>query len=158
MQRTLYWVSKLRRTLLESAQKAYPGSKSAGISLGAQGELLAEKFLRKSGIRIVERSYREHYGEIDLIGVDNRTLVFIEVKTRTSDFAGDPTSAVDVQKQRKIVRTALAYMRHHDLLEESSRFDVVSILLSHGDATDNTPQIKHYKNAFEPAETGQMFA
>ena len=69
-------------------------------SLGQRGEDAAAKFLRKLGYIIVARGHRDRIGEIDLIAVEGRTVVFVEVKTRSSQDAGHPAEAVDDDKQR----------------------------------------------------------
>ena len=124
-------------------------------SLGQRGEDAAAKFLRKLGYIIVARGHRDRIGEIDLVAVDGRTVVFIEVKTRTSQDAGHPAEAVDDDKQRRLTRLALAYMKRHDLLECSARFDVVAITWP--DAKSK-PKIEHFKNAFEPIGVQGMFS
>lgn len=124
-------------------------------SLGQRGEDAAAKFLRKLGYIIVARGHRDRIGEIDLVAVDGRTVVFIEVKTRTSQDAGHPAEAVDENKQRKLTRLALAYLKRHDLLECSARFDVVAITWP--DAKSR-PTIEHFKNAFEPIGVQGMFS
>ena len=98
---------------------------------------------------VVERSYREKFGEIDLIAVDDRTIVFVEVKTRSSDTAGVPVEAVDENKQAKISRVAIAYLKRHHLLDCKSRFDVVGIQLGTG---RKGTTVKHIENAFEAAD------
>ena len=124
-------------------------------SLGQRGEDAAAKFLRKLGYIIVGRGHRDRIGEIDLVAVDGRTVVFVEVKTRTSQDAGHPAEAVDDDKQRQLTRLALAYMKRHDLLECSARFDVVAITWP--DAKSN-PKIEHFQNAFEPIGVQGMFS
>jgi putative endonuclease len=124
-------------------------------TLGQRGEDAAAKFLRKLGYIIVARGHRDRIGEIDLVVVDGRTVVFVEVKTRTSQDAGHPADAVDENKQRKLTKLALAYMKRHDLLECSARFDVVAITWP--DARSR-PKIEHYKNAFEPIGVQGMFS
>ena len=64
---------------------------------------------------VVDRGYSEKFGEIDLIAVDERTVVFVEVKTRSSDFAGAPVEAVDDAKQEKISRVATSFIKRHGL-------------------------------------------
>jgi len=111
--------------------------------------------LRKLGYIIVARGHRDRIGEIDLVAVDGRTVVFVEVKTRTSQDAGHPAEAVDENKQRKLTKLALAYLKRHDLLECSARFDVVAITWP--DAKSR-PTIEHFKNAFEPIGVQGMFS
>jgi putative endonuclease len=124
-------------------------------SLGQRGEDAAAKFLRKLGYIIVARGHRDRIGEIDLVAVDGRTVVFIEVKTRTSQDAGHPAEAVDENKQRKLTKLALAYLKRHDLLECSARFDVVAITWPD---VKSKPTIEHFKNAFEPIGVHGMFS
>jgi len=122
--------------------------------LGARGEAAAAKFLKRQGYIIVGRSERDRIGEMDLVAVDGRTVVFVEVKTRTSHNKGHPSEAVDADKQRRLTRIALAYLRRHDLLEHAARFDVVAVTWPVDIAK---PTIEHFKNAFEPVGEGQMF-
>lgn len=123
-------------------------------SLGNRGERAAARYLQRLGYKIIRRSQRTAAGEIDLIAVDGRTLVFVEVKTRTSHDAGHPAEAVDSRKQQRLTRLALHFLKMHDLLEHAARFDVVAITWP---ADARRPTIEHYKNAFEPAGRGQMF-
>ncbi len=124
-------------------------------SLGQRGEAAAERFLKKHGYIIVARGQRDRLGEIDLVAVDGRTVVFVEIKTRQSVAKGHPSEAVHEEKQRRLTRLALAYLRRHDLLENPARFDVISIVWPEG---ERKPLIEHYKNAFEPIGEGQMFS
>ena len=74
---------------------------AAADRLGDRGECAAAKYLEAQGFRILERQHRGHFGEVDLIAIDGDTIVFVEVKTRATTSAGDPTEAVDLPKQRK---------------------------------------------------------
>ena len=113
--------------------------------LGRRGEDAAARYLRRLGYTIVARGHRDHIGELDLVAVDGRTLVFIEVKTRTTHDAGHPADAVDEAKQQRLTRLALSYMKRHDLLECPARFDVVAVTWP----DRGRPTIEHIKNAFE---------
>ncbi|MBI3836394.1 MAG: YraN family protein [Planctomycetia bacterium] len=123
-------------------------------SLGASGERAAERYLRRRRYKIVARRERGRLGELDLVAVDGRTIVFVEVKTRRSRRAGHPAEAVGPQKQQRLTRLALAYLKRHELLEYSSRFDVLAITWP---ADARNPTIEHIKNAFEAVGRGQMF-
>lgn len=123
--------------------------------LGKRGEHAAEKFLKRRGYTVIARGERDRIGELDLVAVDGRTVVFIEVKTRTSHDAGHPVEAIDADKQRRLTRVALSYLKRHDLLECSARFDVVAVTWPE---SAKQPTIQHFRNAFEPAGKGQMFA
>jgi putative endonuclease len=124
-------------------------------SLGRSGERAAERFLRGLGYQIVARRERGRLGEIDLVAVDGRTVVFVEVKTRRSHRAGHPAEAVDLPKQQRLTRLALGYLKRHDLLEHSSRFDVLALTWP---AEARKPAIEHIKSAFEAVGRGQMFS
>ncbi len=149
-------------SFLEKVRKFYlaglPKSTSQSLSLGQRGEAKAAKFLTKQRMRVVSRGYRNHIGEIDLIAVDRttkpRSIVFIEVKTRTSDLKGLPVEAVDGPKQDRITNTALVYLKQHHLLECRFRFDIVGILWP---ASESSPIIHHFRDAFQPTGQGQMF-
>lgn len=122
---------------------------------GAGGEREAARYLQKQGYRILHRGYLSRLGEIDLVALDGHCIVFIEVKTRRSNAAGRPEEAVNFDKQKRLTRAALGYLKRHGQLEQSARFDVVAILWPQG---AKTPEIQHFKNAFEPAGFGQMFS
>ena len=122
--------------------------------LGRRGEDAAARYLRKLGYLIVARGHRDNIGELDLVAVDGRTVVFIEVKTRTSHDAGHPADAVDEAKQQRLTRLALSYMKRHDLLECSARFDVVAVTWP----DRGRPTIEHFKSAFEAVGFDGMFS
>ncbi len=122
---------------------------------GDRCERSAETFLKRKGMRILERNFEDRFGEIDLIAVDKRTVVFVEVKARESDGGGAGFEAVDIIKQKKLIKTALGYLQRNELLENAYRFDIVSILWP---KTERKPQIDHYDNAFQPTDTNQMFS
>ena len=124
-------------------------------TLGRRGEDAAARFLRKLGYVIVARGHRDNIGEIDLVAVDKRTVVFIEVKTRTTHDAGHPADAVDDAKQRRLTRLALSYLKRHDLLECAARLDVVAITWPAG---RGQPTIEHFVNAFEPVGFPGMYS
>ena len=123
-------------------------------TLGQRGEAAAARFLKRLGYKIIARGSHIRRGEIDLIAVDGRTIVFVEVKTRVSHDAGHPADAVDRNKQERLTRLAMVYLKRHHLLEHSSRFDVVAVTWPAG---QRRPKIEHFQNAFEPVGRGQMF-
>jgi putative endonuclease len=95
--------------------------------LGAEGERAAEAFLRARGYTIVERNFRCPLGEVDLVALHRRSLVFIEVKTRRGGYCGDPFDAVDGRKQRQVRRAAEWYLGARNLVGRDVRFDVVAV-------------------------------
>ncbi len=123
--------------------------------LGARGEKAAARYLKRLGYKIVAHGVRSRLGELDLVAVDDRTVVFVEVKTRTDTDAGQPMDAVTPEKQRRVTQAALAFLKYRGLLEHRSRFDVVSIVWP-ADASE--PAIQHVVNAFEAVgPPGQMY-
>lgn len=106
---------------------------------GAQGEEVACKFLKKRGYKILERNYKNPVGEIDIVAKRKKVIVFIEVKTRTSDFFGLPREAVDEYKQEKIRRVALGYLKRSRAIDSLIRFDVIEII---------DGKVEHIENAF----------
>src|SRR4051812_49886005 len=116
-------------------------------SLGERGEDAAANFLKRQGFRILARGVDSRLGELDIIAVDGRTIVFVEVKTRSSNDAGHPTEAIDQFKRRRMTQAALGYLKANRLLEYSARFDVVAITWP---ADTRRPNIEHFKNAFSP--------
>ena len=125
------------------------------LLLGDRGERAAVRYLKKQGFRIIAKRYRNSFGEVDIIAQDGKATVFVEVKTRTSTNDGQPFEAVDLRKQEKITRIALAWLKKHDRLEQPARFDVVSILWPD---ERGEPQIQHFRNAFEATGRGQFFS
>jgi putative endonuclease len=95
--------------------------------LGKRGEGIAEAHLRTLGYRILERNYRNPFGEMDLIAMEGSTVVFVEVKTRNSSRFGPPELAVDVRKQQRLSRVALGYLVGKAWTGRPCRFDVVAI-------------------------------
>jgi putative endonuclease len=124
-------------------------------SLGDRGEDAAAKFLKRKGFHILARSLDSPLGELDIVAVDDRTVVFVEVKTRTSDDAGRPSEAIDQRKEQRMTQAALAYLKSNRLLSYSARFDVVAITWPDG---ARQPTIEHYQNAFSPVGAGQFFS
>ena len=120
---------------------------------GDRGEREAARYLRRRGYKILARKFRTRLGELDLVARDDETIVFVEVKTRSTNQAGHPTEAITPAKQRRLTQLALAFLKRYGLLERRARFDVVSIVWSSG---SRPPTIEHYPNAFEAVGRFQM--
>jgi putative endonuclease len=113
---------------------------------GKQGEEAATAHLESKGWRIAERNWRSGKGEVDIIAWETeRLLVFVEVKTRSSQSFGPPESFVDEKKQRQMARTAGAYMEAIGY-EWAIRFDVVSVMVNKGKVVD----VQHFEDVFFP--------
>jgi putative endonuclease len=119
--------------------------KATNRTLGARGEKLAVQYLQKKGYKVIERNYRCQWGEIDLVARDKGTLIFVEIKSRSSSGFGLPQDAVDRFKQEKLIQVAKAYMAEHHLQETiPARFDVVAVKL-----TPAGPEMELIKDAFQ---------
>ena len=129
-------------------------AESQSGKLGTLGEKAAVQFLRSKGLKILDTHHRNSFGEIDVIAEDGDTTVFVEVKTRSSDQAGQPFEAVDQKRQNRMARAALAWLKQNRRLECRCRLDVISILWP---KDQQQPQITHYPAAFEPNSRGQMY-
>ncbi|QDU50699.1 YraN family protein [Gimesia panareensis] len=125
-----------------------------GRLLGDRGERAAVRYLKRQGYQILARQYRTEAGEIDIIALDQETVVFVEVKTRKSAAKGQPFEAVTGQKQKQLTRLAAAFLKKHHLLQHSARFDVISILWL---TEQKQPEIQHFQNAFPPTGDFQLF-
>lgn len=110
--------------------------------MGITGEDIAATYLKKRGYRIEARRYRKRRGEADIVAWNKKTLVFVEVKTRTSDKFGMPAEAVTPAKQKALTYAAMLYIQEHGLEDVAARFDVVEVLLPSG-------KVHHIINAFE---------
>ncbi len=107
---------------------------------GLYGELRAVRYLESLGYKIIERNYRNIFGEIDIVARDGETIVFVEVRRRDSRNYGTPIESIDMNKQKRIGRIACKYIVDKGFEGMSVRFDVVSIYMGH---------IEVIKDAFE---------
>jgi putative endonuclease len=110
---------------------------------GKKSEKLAAEFLKRTGYRIVETNYQSTVGEIDIIAKERDSLVFVEVKARSSRRFGSPKGAVTPAKQRKLSMAALDYLKKNDQINAKARFDVVAI-----DTSGESLDIEVVRNAF----------
>ena len=119
---------------------------SEHLRRGAYGEKLACRFLRRHGYKILYRNFRgRRGGEIDIVCRDGDTLVFVEVKTRADEDFGRPIDAVGRDKQWRISRGGLAWLRLLDNPDILFRFDVVEVLMPE----DAKPRLELIQNAFQ---------
>ncbi len=117
--------------------------KRNNLALGKYGEEAAGKYLKSQGYQILESNFRKRYSEIDLVALEGKTLVFVEVKTRIGDKYGLPEEAITSWKLRSLTRAAYYYQMLHPKLPESLRIDVVSVNL---DENCQVLDIRLYKN------------
>jgi putative endonuclease len=111
--------------------------------VGKWGEEVARKFLEKEGYVILETNWHSSHKEVDIIAQSNNCIVFVEVKTRTSNFI-NPADAVNKQKQKFLMYAANYYVWSKGL-DLDVRFDIITIVAIHGKV-----EIEHMKNAFYP--------
>ena len=112
---------------------------------GALAEEQAARYLANKGHRILAQNFRATGGEIDIVSSHNKTLVFVEVKERASKAFGGPIMAVTPTKQKRIVHSALQFIKINKNVPYSEiRFAVICILPT---------GIEHIENAFIPART-----
>ncbi len=107
---------------------------------GAAGERSARDYLAAKGAKVLEMNFRRPTGEIDIVARLKKTLLFVEVKRRSSLRYGRPAEAVNAAKQAHILRTAQLYLQENGLEDAPVRFDVIEIL----------PEgIRHIEGAFD---------
>lgn len=113
--------------------------------LGRRGEELAAAHLQALGYTVVGRNLVNAVGELDLVVLDGRTVVVVEVKTRSRP-GRPPSEAVNYRKQRKLTMTAALFLQSRKWQDRPARFDVVEVVCR----PDGAPLIRHIKNAFDP--------
>ncbi len=127
-------------------------------TIGLRGEQEAIRYLRKRGYKIIAHRERILRGDIDIIALDQRTVVFVEVRSKTSTERGHPAETIDTRKKQRICTLANAYIKQHRLEVYSFRLDVVTVLFSNSVQVQNrwffwhsgdSPTIEHFQNAFE---------
>lgn len=119
------------------------------LELGKSGEEAAVNFLTKKGYKILKRNYKNKLGEIDIIAKDDKTLCFVEVKTRTNLNFGYPQEAITIFKQRQLNKVALWYLKQYNLFDVPVRFDIVCVIFNQ----ENKTEIEIIKNAFGPPQS-----
>jgi len=137
----------IRRLLPKSRTSSSPSPSRPPdhLRLGARGERVAARHLRRGGHRILARNYKCPVGEIDLVTLDRDTLVFVEVKTRASDEHADPKDAAGLIKWGRVERAARHYLRQHHAENSPSRFDLVTVLWPAG----GKPQTEHFEDVYQ---------
>ena len=126
--------------------KTWRGKSSTPLHLqhGQLGERAARKHLRRLGLKFLTANFRSPRGEIDLVFRDGDCLVFVEVKTRSSETWTRPAAAVDARKRRLLAQTALDYLKLLHNPPVKIRFDIVEVLLEEG----TVHEVRHLPNTF----------
>lgn len=114
--------------------------------LGKQGESIAVGFLETKGLHILDKNYRFDKSEIDIVALqlEPAEVVFVEVKTRSSEYAGYPENSIDAAKKQHLFRAADAYLYEKQLLTVPARFDIIAINMQNHEH----PMIHHIEDAF----------
>lgn len=115
------------------------------ISTGRAGEEAAVQYIRKKGMKVLERNFRCRLGELDIIARDGRCIVFVEVRTVRSKFFGTPQESVGTKKKQKLRLLAQYYVKFRNLGDVPLRFDVVAVT---GEPGGEIVKIEHIANAF----------
>lgn len=110
-------------------------------SLGKFGEQIAADYLKNQGYEILSKNFRTRYGEIDIVARDNRTLVFVEVKSRGSVKFGTPEESIFRDKQNKLRLMVAYFLLKNKLQHEPHRIDAIGIIFK-----DNKAKLRHHKN------------
>lgn len=111
-------------------------------SIGRRGEDAAVHFLKRLGYTIIKRNFVCPAGEIDIVAADGDTLVFVEVKSLSSDEDTDPENAVGRKKQAQVIRTARYFLAQSGS-QVAARFDVIAVVFD-----GPSPRIEHFVDAF----------
>jgi putative endonuclease len=115
--------------------------KITGKTLGRWGEEQALKYLVNHGVEILGKNIFTEYGEIDLLGIQDKVLLFVEVKTAQTRKFGFPEVSVNTRKMDHMVKAAQKYLQDHEEISNDWRIDVISIEIN-----SNKPEIKWFKN------------
>lgn len=118
--------------------------KRHNVDLGRRGEDAAVRFLDRRGYDILERNWTCVAGEADIIARDDDTLVFVEVKTRSSIEKGLPSEAVDKAKRQRYERIAAHFLQNYEVTDVIVRFDVISLVT----VSPDRALVRHHINAF----------
>jgi putative endonuclease len=126
------------------SEKSLEKNKQTPFDLGKLGEKIALHFLEGNKYKVIGKNYRLFRGEIDIIAYDQKTLVFVEVKTRRSTNYGFPEESVTSSKQQQIRKIAHGFLTKNNLHDVECRFDVISLSFDEKEECS----IRHIKDAF----------
>ncbi|MEO1526204.1 MAG: YraN family protein [Planctomycetota bacterium] len=148
------WVARIRGRYVDWRY----GAIDVDAPIGRRGEQVAARLLRQKGLVVIAESESDRAGEIDVIAADRRAgkLIFVEVKTLQTDRPGHPADRVDDQKQARITRAAMRFLKRRKLLGTPCRFDVIAVWWPKGLAEPD--RVEHFEHAFEASGEFQMWA
>jgi putative endonuclease len=113
---------------------------------GRRSERAAANYLRRQGFRILGRNVDDRLGEIDLLALEDRTLVVVEVRSSQSKSFDDLSATVNLEKQRRLTDATLRFVQRRKLMNVGVRFDVVALRWPPG---ASKPEVRHYRQAFQ---------
>jgi putative endonuclease len=122
---------------------------------GTRSERAAGRYLRRAGFRVVAWNVNTPYGEIDIVALDGRSVVFVEVRSTESHDSSRAAESVDERKQRKLTEAALDFLRRRNLLDHPARFDVLILSWPPG---RREPHVEHHRQAFEAVGRWQPYS
>ena len=114
--------------------------------IGILGEKLAGEFLESKGYRVKCKNFRTPFGELDIVAKHKNSLVFIEVRSRTTSSLGPPFESITRCKQIHIIKNAMFYLKRYGLTDSACRIDIISVKL---DSRHRLEKIDHIENAVE---------
>ena len=137
----------LRQLLDRLRHRARLRSGRRDQAMGRHGEDLAHRYLENQGLLVVARNYRapSGSGEIDIVARDGETIVFVEVKSRTSAEFGSPDRAVGAEKERHQLRAAQDYIHRAEADWEAVRFDIVNIIFGTPPAIEHRQDVLRWR-------------
>ena len=116
--------------------------KTKNLVIGRLGEIIAREYLYNKGYKIIAQNYRNRYAEIDLIARDKKVLVFVEVRTKTSELFGIPEETLNRKKLERLVRNTEAYVAYQGY-KGLYRIDAICIVF---DQDSKIERLNHYKD------------
>ena len=125
-------------------KKSEKDKKPHNRDIGMRGEDSAARYLELRGYDVVDRNWECPAGEADIVAFEDGTLVFVEVKTRTSLEKGFPSEAVTPEKRARYEKIACWYLRDHDYVDIPVRLDIVALLV----VAPDRAVVRHYRDAF----------
>lgn len=115
------------------------------LSIGQKGESMAKSYLKSKGYKILKTNFRTRFGEIDIVCLDQYSLVFVEVKTKTSNRFGAPEEMFTPHKYHQVYNTAQYYLTLHPDFSEDYRIDLIAITL---DRCSKLISLSHYPSVY----------
>lgn len=111
--------------------------------LGNKGERIAAEYLQRENFQLLDKQYHTRFGELDIVALEFGMVVFVEVKTRTSDRFGLPEASMTPAKIERIENAGLIWLQEHPDAPDDWRIDVISLFL---DPQGQVLDLKHFKN------------